>query len=350
MALEGKEAPQGRKVTIRDIAKAADVSVGTVSHALKGLPGPSDDTRAHVLRIARELRYSTPRRRNDKPRRILFLYSRVIGPLGANQFYSGVLHGVEAACRHAGASLSLLSVAPGEDIQSEVQRHEPDALIAIGFSDHGMATALTACELPLVLTDFALPDVHCVNDDSMKGAWLATRHLLETGARRPAFIHGPFGHHSVQLRAKGFRRALYEAGVPADPELEVALDMSQDYEETARVAMRQLLALPQRPDAVFAYNDDTALTAMAVCIEAGLRVPEDIRFAGFDDVPSAARASPPLTTIRVDRVAIGFAAAQAVIDGAEPGETLIPVELVVRESSGAVAGMADSTVPRVEHA
>jgi len=337
MALDNKDSTQGRKVTVRDIAQAADVSIGTVSRALKGQPGPSDDTRAHVLRVAREMRYDTNRLRNEKPKRILFLYSRQIGSLATNQFYSGVLHGAETACRDAGASLTLLSVASGEDVLAQVRRHEPDALVAIGFSDLGIASALRDGDLPLVLTDFSHPDIHCVNDDSLTGAWLATRHLLASGARRPAMIHGPLSHHSVMLRAKGFRRALYEAGLLADPELEALLDLSQDYEEAARIAMRQLLALPQRPDAVFAYNDETALTAMAVCAEAGVRVPEDIRFVGYDDVAAAARSAPPLTTIRVDRVALGYAAVQAVIDAAEPGETVLPVELVVRGSSQAPA-------------
>jgi len=328
-----------KNVTVRELAQAANVSIGTVSRALKGQPGLSAQTRAEVLRVAQTLGYDTGKLRGSKPRRILFLYNRNLSAgggdsLATNQFYSVVLHGAETACRDAGVSLSLLSVVAGDDLATQVRRHEPDALIVMGFCEPETLATLRASELPLVLTDHFQAGLHCINDDNLHGALLATRHLLEGGAQRPALIVGPLSHHSVALRAKGFRRALFEAGRLADPELEVSLDMSLPYDQAGRAAMQQLLALPQRPDAVFAYNDETALNAMQACAEAGLRVPEDVRFVGYDDIAAAARAAIPLSTVRVDKEALGREAVAALTDGApSPGDTLLPVELVLRESS-----------------
>jgi len=323
-----------KNVTVRELAQAANVSIGTVSRALKGQPGLSAQTRAEVLRVAQEMGYDLGKLRTGKPRRILFLYNRLLDSLATNQFYSFVLHGAETACREAGISLSLMSVAAGDDIAAQVRRHEPEALIGVGFFDNDVMAAIRACELPLVLTDHFHAGVRCINDDNLHGALLATRHLLEGGAQRPALIVGPLAHHSVALRAKGFRRALFEAGRLADPELEVSLDMSVGYDDAGRSAMRRLLALPQRPDAVFAYNDETALHAIEACKEAGLRVPEDIRVIGYDDIAAAARSKPGLSTVRVDKEALGREAVLTLVDGnASPGDTLLPVDLILRESS-----------------
>lgn len=327
-----------KNVTVRALAQAANVSIGTVSRALKGQPGLSAETRAEVLRVAQALGYDTAKLRGSKPRRILFLYSRHLnasgGSLATNQFYSVVLHGAETACREAGVSLSLLSVVSGDDLAGQIRRHEADALIAMGFFEPEMLATLRDSELPLVLTDHFQAGLRCINDDNLHGARLATQHLLAGGAKRPALILGPLSHHSVALRAKGFRQALFEAGRLADPGLEVTLDMSLPYDEAGRAAMRQLLALPGPPDAVFAYNDETALNAMQACAEAGLRVPEDVRFVGYDDIAAAGRAAVPLSTVRVDKEALGREAVAALTDGVpSAGDTLLPVELVLRESS-----------------
>jgi DNA-binding LacI/PurR family transcriptional regulator len=324
----------GKNVTIRELAQAAKVSIGTVSRALKGQAGLSEQTRTEVLRVARELGYDSGKLRTGKPRRILFLYNRLQDSFATNQFYSVVLHGAEMACRKADISLSLMSVAAGDDLAAQVRRHEADALIGMGYFDSETMSAMRGCDIPLVLADHFFAGVRSINDDNLQGALMATRHLLDGGAKRPAMIIGPLLHHSVALRAKGFRRALFEAGRLADPELEVAMNMTLSYDEAGRDAMRQLLALPTPPDAVFAYNDGTALNAMEVCASAGIRVPQDIRFIGYDDIAAASRSHPALSTLSVDKEALGREAVTALIDGdTHAGDTLQPVELILRESS-----------------
>lgn len=324
----------GKRVTVRELAQAASVSIGTVSRALKGKPGLSAQTRATVLRVAQERGYDVGKLRSAKPRRVLFLYNRQIDSLGTNQFYSVVLHGAETACREAGVSLSLMSVAAGDDVVAQVRRHEAEALLAVGFFENETLAAMRESELPLVLADHFHGDLRCINVDNVGGALSATKHLLEGGAKRPAMIVGPLSHNSVALRARGFRRALFEAGRLADPELEMAMNMALRYDEAGRDAMRRLLALPVRPDAVFAFNDSTALGAIEVCNDAGLRVPEDIRIVGYDDIDAASRSQPTLSTVRVDKEALGRDSASALIEGnTSAGELLLPVELIVRDSS-----------------
>lgn len=332
-------------VTIRELAEAAGVSIGTVSRALKGQPGLSEQTRAQVLSVAQQLGYDTAKLRTGKPRRMLFLYSRSIGSLANNPFYSYVLHGAETACRDPGVPLSIMSVLGGEDIAGQIRRHEADALLVAGYIDPEAMEAVRQCELPLVLVDHFYPGVRCVNDDNLRGGWLATQHLLEGQSQRIAAIFGPLVHYSVSLRAKGFRRALFEAGRLFDPDYEVILDPSLEYREAGRDAMRRLLELPSPPDAVFAYNDSTAMTAIEYCLEQGLRVPEDIRFVGYDDIEAAARFKPPLTTVKMDKEALGYVAAKALIEGdVAPNDASLPVELVVRDSSRAVAAQAEAAV------
>ncbi|MFN3859902.1 MAG: LacI family DNA-binding transcriptional regulator [Roseateles sp.] len=336
-----------RGVTIRELAQAAGVSIGTVSRALKGQPGLSEQTRGQVMAVAQQLGYDTAKLRSVKPRRMLFLYSRHLGSLATNPFYSYVLHGAEMACREAGVPLSLMSVVPGDDIAAQVRRHEADALLGAGYFDPEVMEGIRRCELPLVLVDHFYPGVRCVNDDNQLGGWLATRHLLDGGAQRVAAIFGPPTHYSIALRAKGFRRALFDAGRLFDPEYEVTLDPVLEYREAGRDAMRRLLALPQRPDAVFAYNDSTAIVAMEYCQEQGLRVPEDIRFIGYDDIEEASRCRPPLSTVKMDKEALGHLAARALIDGdIEPNEASLPVELVIRESSQPVSVPVAAEAPR----
>ena len=327
-----------RGVTIRELAQAAGVSIGTVSRALKGQPGLSEQTRAQVMEVAQQLGYDTAKLRTGKPRRMLFLYSRHMGSLASNPFYSYVLHGAETACREAGVPLSLMSVVAGDDVAGQVRRHEADALLGAGYMDPEVMEAIRQCDLPLVLVDHFHPGVRSINDDNLLGGWLATKHLLDGGAQRVAAIFGPLAHYSTSLRAKGFRRALFEAGRLFDPDYEVTLDPALDYRDAGRDAMRRLLAWPAPPEAVFAYNDSTAMHAIEYCHEQGLRVPEDVRFIGYDDIEAAARFKPPLSTVKMDKEALGQLAARALIEGdIEPNDAWLPVELVVRESSAPAA-------------
>ncbi len=324
-------------ITVRDIADAAGVSIGTVSRALKNQRGLSDETRRHVRRIARELGYDSARLRSGKGHRLVFLVHRQHNNFAVNPFFSYVLHGVEEACREFGIVPTLLSTGPADPVRDQLRLHEPDALLVAGYFEAEVLNLLSALELPMALIDFWMPGLPSVNPDNVQGGHLATTHLLGLGRRRVAYIAGSLAHFSIREREQGYRRALFEAGVLADPSLEVVAPPGVDSDAGAAIAMRQLLRLPQRPDAVFACNDAAALAVLRVCQEAGLRVPQDVAVVGFDDIPAASTGLTPLTTLRVDKEALGRAGVDLVMRGPElPRENTVPVELVVRQST--VAG------------
>jgi DNA-binding LacI/PurR family transcriptional regulator len=142
----------------------------------------------------------------------------------------------------------------------------------------------------------------------------------------------------------GYRLAYFEAGLLFNPTLEVTTQPAIDADLAAADAMERLIAQARAqsaplPDAVFAYNDAAALAAMRVCLAHGMRVPEDIAFVGFDDIPAAAQSTPPLTTVTVDKEALGRRGVELLLetaqsqDNANTTDTLVPVRLIPRASS-----------------
>lgn len=323
-------------VTIRDIAEAAGVSIGTVSRALKNQRGLSDDTRRAVRRIARELGYDASRLRSAKAQRLVFLLHRQHSSFATNPFFSYVLHGVEEACRDFGVAPTLLATGPADPVRDQLRLHEPDAVLAAGYFEAEVLNLVAGLELPMALVDFWMPGQPSVNPNNAEGGYLATRHLLEIGRKRIAYIAGSLAHFSIRERAQGYRRALYDAGVLADPDLEVVAPPGVAPDLGAAEALRQLLRLRRPPDAVFACNDVAALAVLQHCQDHGLRVPQDIAVVGFDDIPAAAAAQPGLTTLRVDKEGLGRAGVELIMRGDEmPQQTTLPVELVVRGSTQA---------------
>ena len=326
-------------VTVRDIADAAGVSVGTVSRALKNQRGLSDETRRHVRQVAADLGYDLTRLRSGKAPRLVFLIHRHHSNFAVNPFFAEVMHGVEEGCRQFGVAPTLLSARQGDAVGKLLKLHEPDALLVAGYFEDEVLAQLTDLGLPLVLVDGWIPGCAAVNPDNTGGGYQATRHLLDLGRQRIAYIAGSLAHFSIRERSRGYRRALFEAGVLADPDLEALAPPGLDDAEGAAAAMRTLLRRRLRPDAVFAYNDSAALAAMRVCLDAGLRIPEDIAFVGFDDIPAARYGAIPLTTLRVDKQELGRTGVEMLVGGgAMPQEMVMGVELMVRESSGVGVG------------
>lgn len=326
--------PATSNVTIRDIAREVGVSIGTVSRALKGQPGLTEDTRQQVLEVARQMGYNLGKLRPVKARRIAFLLHRQHNSLSHNPFYSPVLHGVEGACRKAGVALSYASVGPNDSIDETLNLLEADALLCVGYFEPGLLTALRRSGKPIVLVDHFAAGLPSANTDNFNGAYLATQHLIASGRKRIAFISGPPEHYSIAHRLRGYRQALTDAGRIPDPSLEAVRTPPED-ESASYEAMQRLLALPNPPDAVFAYNDATALLAIKACHDRGLRVPTDVAVVGFDDVAAAAHSSPTLTTVSVDKEALGREGVRLLLypQPRGAGQVVVPVRLVLRQSS-----------------
>ncbi len=235
--------------TIRDVARAASVSIGTVSRALKNQPGLSDATRMRVVEAARQLGYD-PAQLRPRIRRLTFLLHRQHNNFAASPFFSHVLHGVEDACRERGIVPSVLTAGPTEDVIQQMRLHAPDAVAVAGFVEPETLTTLVAMQRPLVLIDLWAPGLRSVNLDNAAGAALAMRHLFQHRYKRIAFIGGSLAHFSIAQRALGYRRAFFEAGLLFDPSLEVTIDAGLDPDTGAALAMQRLLDASARPVSV----------------------------------------------------------------------------------------------------
>jgi LacI family transcriptional regulator len=179
-----------------------------------------------------------------------------------------------------------------------------------------------------------------VESDSFGGARIATEYLVGLGHRRIAFVAGRPDLRSSNLRDAGYRRALAEAGIPFDPALVAVGRYEQD---TVREVAQRLLAGPDRPTAVFAANDLSAIAIIEIAAELGLEVPRDLSVIGFDDIPEASRSTPPLTTVRQPMQRLGAAAVDLVVgllNGETPERThlRLPTRLVRRATTAPPAG------------
>jgi DNA-binding LacI/PurR family transcriptional regulator len=331
--------------TIRDVARAASVSIGTVSRALKNQPGLSEATRTRVIEVAQQLGYDSAQLRT-RIRRVTFLLHRQHNNFAVSPFFSHVLNGFEEACRERRLVPSVLTAGPTQDLAQQMRLHAPDAIAVAGFVEPELLVHLHSLNRPTVLIDLRAPGFRSVNIDNIKGASLAMQHLFALGRRRVAFIGGSLAHHSISQRALGYRLAYFQAGLLFDPMLEINTQPGLAADLAAADAMERLIVQARvqsnpLPDAVFAYNDAAALAAMRVCLAHGVRVPQDIAFVGFDDIPAAAQSTPPLSTVTVDKEALGRRGVELLLEDSpntlDPADTLVPVNFIPRASSGSTS-------------
>jgi len=327
---------------IYDVARAAGVSISTVSRALRGYSDVNPETRRRVQVAAYDLGYTPDAAgsalKSGRTDTVAVLFSGSHGPALLDTFYVEVLGGLEAQL--AAHDLSLLLVRADGDsgsngVRRVLQGGRCDGVVALGCDlPLALLQGLDRAKTPLVLTDApswpgGAPNVTVANE---AGGYEAARHLLVGGRRRVAFIAETPDDPNFLLRRRGYLRAHHDAGVRAAPERLQAGSLGPD---GGYLATRKLLqAAPF--DAIFAANDTAAFGALRALAEAGLRVPSDVAVVGFDDVAWSRYSHPPLSTLRVPRRALGAEAAAKLITllkggTAEPLE--LPVSLIVRESS-----------------
>ena len=330
--------------TIRDVARAAGVSVATVSRAMNGVDKVLPETKRRVLDAAQLLRF-TP---SGAARSLITRRTDTIGALLPDlhgEYFSELIRGIDQAARASGLHLLVSSSHGNADEAAAALRAmngRVDGLLMMSphvdsdFLAHNLPRNLPAV---LVNTGTDLTDQVRFVVDNFGGAKAMTRHLAAAGRERIAFIGGPPGNDEAQERQRGYRAGL-RAGTR-----EILLD--GDFTEASGHAAGQRIAqMASRPRAVFAANDMMAIGCLAALAEAGLQVPDDIALGGFDDIPIARYVTPTLTTIRVPIAALGAAALDALVKTIKqptptsPYMTVLPVELVVRGSCG------DGTPPR----
>lgn len=327
-----------RRVTITDVARAADVSVATVSKVINGRYGVAQSTSTRVQQVIEELGYES----SLVARSLRSHRTHVIGILVAEfePFSTEILKGAAAAVSDAGYELLAYTgatVSGGTGWERRYLSRLSGTLIDGAVLVTPSVVDVDA-QIPVVAVDphTGPSGFPTVDSDNLTGARLATEHLIGLGHRRIAFLAGRPDLESSHLRETGYRDALAAAGLPVDE----ALIRVGDYRsEATRAPMSELLGLADRPTAVFAANDISAIAAMEVARAAGLRVPEDLSVVGFDDVPEAAGATPPLTTVRQPIQRLGAEAVTlllALLNGERPATTHVRLDTtLVRRGSTA---------------
>lgn len=341
--------PQQTSVTVKDVARVAGVSPGTVSNALSGKRPVSEHTRRKILDAIAELDY----RPNLVARSLVSRRSATLAVVDSGlELYgpSRTLVGIERRANELGYSLLLaLLHSPRQtavdDVLAELTARRVDGIIwavhEVG-DNRAWLSAERLHRLPpiIFLTMQERPHTALVSTDNRAGGALATQHLVEQGRRRIGCITGPLDWWEARQRRAGWADALARAGLPVDPALVVEGDWTAPSGESA---MRRLWEQAPDLDAVFAGNDQMALGVLRAAHLAGRAIPQELAVVGFDNMPESAYFWPPLSTIRQHLLDLGRLAVDKLHVCIEPdrgsapvaARTLIMPELIVRQSSRA---------------
>lgn len=322
-----------RPATIIDVAREAGVSFKTVSRVLNGEPNVRSETRLRVMDVVSRLGY----RANQHARSLRAGQSRLIGVFYSDpsRNYLGEIQiGALERGNAEGFSIAFEHLQPGEGPRGGAVLAGA-VLIPPLTEDPALIASLIAAGTPFVRLSHTLAEGEAghVTMDDKAAAEEMMGHLIGLGHRRIGFIAGPATHPQSHLREAGYRASLEGAGLPADESL--ILRGSFDYESGLKAAS-DLLSQPAPPTAIFASNDDMAAAVLAVAFRSGLRVPEQLSVAGFDDTPLASVVYPALTTIsqpsrEMASVAVGMLLEKRTSDA--PERAILPHRLVVRETT-----------------
>ncbi|HZV38014.1 MAG TPA: LacI family DNA-binding transcriptional regulator [Pseudoxanthomonas sp.] len=331
---------RSRTITIKDVAREADVSVATVSRALNGHDNVAEPVRKLVLETASRLRYQPHAAARSLSSRRTQTVGVVLPDL-YGEFFSELIRGIDQVARAHRQHLLVSSYHGHPEEQGaalRAMRGRVDGLLVLSpYADRpGFLTDNLPDALPAVLINTQLPEsgYPALSIDNYRGATAMVEHLVESGHKRIAFIGGPADNFDARERARGYRDALARLLPKQSPwELPGDFDEASGYE-----AGRKVLEAEVRPDAVFAANDMMALGCLYAFNQAGVRIPEDIALAGFDDIPLARFVHPPLTTMRVNIAELGGMAMSRLLQAIESGpdaaaSQLLTPELIARDSS-----------------
>jgi LacI family transcriptional regulator len=325
-------------VRIQDVARAAGVSVSTVSRVLNGREDVAADTYQRVQRIIDDLGYSS----NLAAKSMRSHRTNVIGVIIFDlslSFCLEVVRGIDLVVKEHTYDLMIFSSNRANHRDDPTWERKVVAQLNGSIVDGIIAVTPTTVDLPtnspLVTIDPCdegnFPSVLGTN---YEGTFEAVDYLIKLGHQRIGFIGGRLSLLSARQRRQGYEDAQRQAGLPLSPELYVEGDYSH---QNALIGARQLLTLPERPTAIMAANDQTAFAVMEIAKQFHLRVPQELSVIGFDNTPESAFTSPPLTTVDQSIVAMGGRAAELLIqlvEGKEVENKLyqLPTRFIVRDS------------------
>ena len=347
---------QGRP-SLRTVAKAVGLSPTAVSLALRGDASIPDETRKRVIEAAQSLGYKYVSRAKKKPQKRLRRLLYVVNDYGdepaiANPFYDYILSGVEMACRSLDASLSFVVLPhlfpPTQQLPAVLVNDLDGILLASPYPYEQAQRIYRESGRPIVLIDNFFPgcEFDSVMADDYGGGYQITEHLLGLGHRRISMILGrtynPDFPPSFYQRYRGYRQACLDAGI--EPREMAILSPDADppsilkAKEPLKAWLHSLLSSPEPPTALFCAADFFAISIMAALEEMGIRVPDDISVAGYDDFPSDKVVHPGLTTIHSYKRAIARISVERILaridgDDSPAMKIALTTKLVVREST-----------------
>jgi len=334
-------------VTIKDVAKKAEVSIATVSLVVHDNPRISTVTKKKVLKAIKALNYYPSRSARD-------LVSKKTGNIGfiltddhflrTEPFYTRIFLGTEFEARDGKYYILLTTVksdfSDSDPLPRFILDKSVDGLIVAGKVPQNLIDRICGLKLPIVFVDFATNNdcYPLVLIDNVQGGIQATDHLLQLGHKNVGFIAGDIEHPSLYERFNGYKQALERAGIPINNNL-VSIDAKYPDRQNGYDSARKLFENNKEITAVFACNDAMAIGVMHYLKDNGKKIPDDVSIIGFDDVEADLLLDPPLTTMRVPKIELGAEALRAMIDqlkmknGGSNKKILVPVELIVRNST-----------------
>ncbi|WP_090138852.1 ribose operon transcriptional repressor RbsR [Kosakonia oryziphila] len=310
--------------TMKDVARVAGVSTSTVSHVINKDRFVSDAVRDKVEAAIKTLNYAP----SALARSLKINQTRTIGMLitaSSNPFYSELVRGVERSCFERGYSLVLCNTEGDEQRMNSnletLMQKRVDGLLLLCTETHQPSQEIMQRypSIPTVMMDWAPfnGDSDLIQDNSLLGGDMATQYLINKGFTRIACITGPLDKTPARLRLEGYREAMTRAGltIREGDEIESNFEFGGGFE-----AMQALLAMNERPQAVFIGNDAMAVGAYQALYQSGLKIPQDMAIVGYDDIELARYMTPPLSTIHQPKDELGELAIDVLIHRiAEPG-------------------------------
>jgi LacI family transcriptional regulator len=327
--------------TIKDVAREASVSVATVSRVFNGAAVVREETARRIREVAAALRYAP----HSGARSLITNRTNTLGVLLPDlygEFFSELIHGIDLTARKEGYHILVSRSWEGRSEIEEAMRAmrgRVDGMLLMSPDLHADSLLNVPPNLPVVLlcSPSRGQELDSVTIQNFQGAKEMVSHLIKVGHKRIAIIKGSIGNFDAAERLRGYRAALKEAGIANDPELERQGDFTEDGGFTAA---RELMSLRKRPTAVFAANDSMAIGALSAFKQMGVRTPEDMAIAGFDDIPLCRYMDPPLSSVRVHIADLGSKAVEVLLLGIRHKNDHVrrrermSTEIVIRRSSG----------------
>lgn len=311
--------------TMKDIAKLAGVSTSTVSHVINKSRFVSEEISERVNKAARELNY----RPSALARSLKVNRTKTIGMLvttSTNPFFGEVVKGVERSCYQQGYNLILCNTeGDNERMRGSIDtllQKRVDGLILMCSSLEGERIDVFEQypDIPVVVMDWGpmLFTSDKIQDNSLRGGYLAAKHLIDSGHKEIGCITGPLVKHQAQMRYEGYKRALIEAQLSfhADWIIESDFECEGGYEAFNRMYEKGPL-----PSSIFVCNDMMAMGVINAAHEKGIKIPEELSIIGYDDIHIAKFMTPSLTTIHQPKYRLGKAAVEALLNKVEGRET-----------------------------